>query len=358
MTESKDSNDRNPQGSRSPVGTAVVGVGYWGPNFVRTLDELPDAELFTVCDADPQRLSPLAAKYPRVNYVTSVEKVWNDPRIEAVVLATGATSHYALTMEALEAGKHVLVEKPMAMTSSEGEEMRAKAQACGRQLLVGHLLLYHPAVRRMRRYVADGELGDLLYVYSTRVNLGKVRRDESALWSFGPHDVSVVLYLADAFPVEVRAMGESYISPGVWDVVFLHLKFPGQVMAHIHVSWLDPHKVRKFTVVGKEKMAVLDDTEAREKVRVYDKGINFPPTYGDYAESLTVRVGDIHIPRLDTTEPLRVECQHLVDCVRGVAQPQTGADAGIAVLRVLEAADRSLEEGGRPISMVQEETTA
>lgn len=336
------------------VGVAVVGVGYWGPNFVRTLDELPDAELVAVCDSDPARLAALREKHPSARTVTSVEELWRDPRVEAVVLATNATTHYSLTLEALSAGKHVLVEKPLALSSDDGERMAQRAREAGRVLLVGHLLLFHPAVRALRGYIQEGSLGDLLYLYSTRVNLGKIRRDESVVWSLAPHDISVILYLADASPLEVRATGQCYVSPGIHDVAFLHLTFPGKVMAHIHVSWLDPHKVRKFTVVGKDKMAVLDDTEVREKVRIYDKGVNFAPSYGDYAESLTVRVGDIHIPKLDTTEPLRVECQHLLDCVRGVAQPLTGADSGVAVLRVIEAAERSLQEGGRPVALAPE----
>ena len=343
---------------RPPVRVAVIGVGYWGPNFVRTLEELPDAELVAVCDADRDRLARMAEKFPGPKYVTAADKIWHDPAVEAVVIATNSSTHFRLGMEALAAGKHVLVEKPLAMSVAEGRTMAREARRRGRVLLVGHLLRYHAGVVLLRETIERGELGEILYLYSTRVNLGKIRADESALWSLAPHDISVVLYLLGSFPREVSCWGESYVSRGVHDVVFVHLAFSGKVRAHIHASWLDPHKIRQFTVVGKKKMAVLDDTALSEKVRIYDKGVNFAPAYADYAESLTVRVGDIHIPRLNMVEPLKVECQHLLQCVRGEAKPETDGDSAVDVLRVIEAAERSLARGGRAVRLAERRPAA
>ncbi len=328
----------------------VIGIGYWGPNFVRILDELPDATLLKVCDLDPSRFEKIAKIYPHVTFTKDYREVVEDPNLDAVVVATSSDTHHAIGMAALAAGKHLLVEKPLAMSLQHGNEMVALAEKNNRVLMVGHLLRYHGAYQALKNYLDDRSLGDLRYIYCTRVNLGKVRSKENALWSFAPHDISIVLYLVGRMPISVVAVGQSYVREGVEDVGFLILEFPDKVMAHIHVSWLDPHKVRRTTVVGSDKMAVLDDTEVTEKVRIYDKGVNYTPSYKDYGESLTIRVGDIWIPKLSLTEPLKMECQHFLNCVRDESMPLTDGEDGLRVLKVLEAAERSLREhGGRVI---------
>jgi predicted dehydrogenase len=331
------------------VKVAVVGVGYWGPNFVRNMDELPDADLVAVCDSDSSKFDRLSSLYPHLNFTDSLESVLDNKDIEAVVIATGSDSHYAVAKECIVRNKHVLVEKPIALKSQHAQELIDLAAERDRVLLVGHLLRYHRGVQKLKDYIDDGYLGKILYIYTSRVNLGRIRKEESALWSFATHDISVVNYLLDREPECVTASGQAYVREGVHDVVFTTLHFPDNVMAHLHVSWLDPHKIRKITVVGDKKMAVLDDMQATEKLRIYDKGIDFVPSYGDYGESLSIRVGDIYIPKIDMVEPLKVECQHFLDCIVKGDEPLTGGQCGIQVLRVLEAAEKSLKEQSRAI---------
>jgi predicted dehydrogenase len=243
----------------------------------------------------------------------------------------------------------VLVEKPIALKSEHAQELIDLAAERKRVLLVGHLLRYHRGVQKLKDYIDDGYLGKILYIYTSRVNLGRIRKEESALWSFATHDISVVNYLLGREPEYVTASGQAYVREGVHDVVFTTLHFPNNVMAHLHVSWLDPHKIRKITVVGDKKMAVLDDMQATEKLRIYDKGIDFIPSYGDYGESLSIRVGDIYIPKIDMVEPLKVECQHFLDCIVKGDVPLTDGLCGLQVLRVLEAAEKSLKERSQAI---------
>jgi predicted dehydrogenase len=331
------------------VKMAVVGVGYWGPNFVRILDELPDSDLRVVCDADHSKFERLASLYPHVEFVDDIDALLAGDTIDAVVIATGSESHFELAGKCLDAGKHVLVEKPMALKSEHAEQLIARARERGKVLLVGHLLRYHNGVIRLKEYMDEGYLGKILYIYTARVNLGRIRKEESALWSFATHDISVVNYLLGRGPEHVTSTGQAYVRKGVHDVVFSTLHYSDDVMAHLHVSWLDPHKIRKITVVGDKKMAVLDDMQATEKLRIYDKGVDFVPSYGDYGESLSIRVGDIYIPKIDMVEPLKVECQHYLDCIAKGAEPMTGGDCGLEVLRVLEAAEESLRQGSKAI---------
>jgi predicted dehydrogenase len=331
------------------VGIAVVGVGYWGPNFVRILDELPGARLVTVCDSDPKRQERMAAMYPHVRLTDRLDSVIGDGEIDAVIVATGSDSHYEISRRCLEAGKHVLVEKPIALKSADAEHLIALAAEHERVLLVGHLLRYHRGVDKLKQYIDEGSLGKIRYIYSTRVNLGRIRKEENALWSFATHDISVVTHLVGSDPVSVTASGQAYVRKGIYDVVFLTIHFPGDVMAHLHVSWLDPHKIRQVTVVGDQKMAVLNDMEATEKLRIYDKGVDFVPSYGDYGESLTIRVGDIYIPKINLVEPLKAECQHFLECIEKGVKPLTDGLSGLKVIRVLEAAERSLREGSKAI---------
>jgi predicted dehydrogenase len=331
------------------VKVAVIGVGYWGPNFVRILDELPGFQLVAVCDTDRKKFERFEAQYPHISFVEKLDSLLDGSKIDAVVVATGSDSHFAVAKQCLLAGKHALVEKPLALSTSDAAELVKIARDKGRVLLVGHLLRYHNGVVKLREYIEDGYLGKVLYVYTTRVNLGKIRKEENALWSFATHDISVVNYLLGGAPEFVTASGQSYVRDGVEDVVFVTLHYADRVMAHLHVSWLDPHKIRKTTVVGDKKMAVLDDMQATEKLRIYDKGVDFVPSYGDYGESLSIRVGDIYIPKINMAEPLKVECQHFLDCITNGAKPLTGGEHGLQVLSVLEAAGQSLREGSKAI---------
>jgi predicted dehydrogenase len=330
---------------------AVVGAGYWGRNYVRNLHGVADAELRWVCDLAEEARARAAKLAPTARITAKLDEVLADPEVEAVVVATNATHHHAHALAALRAGKHVLVEKPMAVSVAQAEEMVAEAKRAGRVLMVGHLMLFHPAVVRLRQLIETGELGRVYYMVAVRVNLGKVRSDENALWSFAPHDLAIILELLRASPEEVWARGECYLQPGIEDVVFVNLRFADRRMAQIHLSWLDPHKERRLTVVGSRKMVVFDDTHATDKLRVYDKGFDQPPEYNTYGEYLSLRDGDIHIPHLELVEPLTAECKHFLRCVREGTTPRTDGKQGLEVVRILAGAERSLREGGVPIKL-------
>lgn len=338
------------------IGIGVVGTGDWGANLVRNFATLPGARLAALCDADPKRLAASASKYPEARAVPHVDELAAASDVQGVVVSASAPSHYSLARTLLEAGKDVFVEKPLTLEVAHAEELVRLARQRNAILMVGHLLLYHPAVRYLKGMVERGELGDLYYVYSQRVNLGKVRRDENALWSFAPHDLSVILHLLGDEPIDVVARGSAFLQSKVEDVVFVDMKFPGGKMAHVHVSWLDPHKLRKFTVVGSQKMVVFDDMDASEKVRVYDKGVD-RANQGQvvsYGDALTVRSGDILIPKISLQEPLKLECQHFVDCIRDRKTPLTDGEDGLRVVKVLAAAQASLAAGGAPVPVAGE----
>ncbi len=333
------------------VRLGLVGTGDWGANLVRNFAALPGCELRVLCDADRDRLSAAAARVPGATPVASAAELAARDDIQAVVVAASAASHYELARTLLEAGKDVYVEKPLTLRVEHAETLVRLARERQRILMVGHLLLHHPAVRLLKRLVDQGELGDLYYIVAQRVNLGKVRRDENALWSFAPHDLSVILHLFGAEPIDVAARGSAFLQPGVEDVVFVTLRFPAGRIAHVHVSWLDPHKRRQFTLVGSRKMAVFDDMEPSEKVRIYDKGVDRPAEFVGFEQALTVRSGDITVPRLAMEEPLRLECQHFIDCVRTRATPLTSGEDGLRVVRVLAAAQASLDASGSPVAL-------
>lgn len=326
----------------------VIGAGAWGRNHVRTVAGLADAELAAVCDTSDAVREMAARQYPGAFVTAEVGALLE--RVDAVVIASPARTHADFAHRAIAAGKPCLVEKPFALSVADALAVAEAAATRNVPVLVGHLLVFHPAVDALRAIVARGELGRLLYMYGLRVNLGQVRADENALWSFGPHDVSVALHLLGEAPIRVTAQGSSYLRPGVEDVVFLHMEFASGALAHFQLSWLDPHKERKLTVVGDKKMVVFDDMEPREKLRIYDKGVTRPPEYASWGESLAVREGDIFIPKIANVEPLAAELTHFVRVARGTDQPRAGAADGVRVVRVLEAATRSLANGGTPIS--------
>jgi predicted dehydrogenase len=324
----------------------VVGAGAWGRNHVRTVAGLAEAELAAVCDTDPKVRDRVGRQYPGTLVTADVPALLQ--AVDAVIVASPAATHAAVARQAIEAGKPVLVEKPFALNVRDAESVARAGAERGVPVLAGHLLVYHPAVEKLRDLVQKGDLGKVFYLYSLRVNLGQVRQDENALWSFGPHDVSVALYLLGEPPVRVAAHGKSYLQPAIEDVVFLTMEFASGVLAHVQMSWLDPHKGRKLTVVGAKQMAVFDDMEPREKLRIYDKGVDRPPEYGSFGESLAIREGDIFIPRIPAVEPLAAELTHFVRAARGRETPRASAEDGVRVVRVLEAASRSLERGGAP----------
>jgi len=290
----------------------------------------------------------LTRQYPATHVTADVADLLD--RVDAVIVASPAITHAPLALQCIAAGKPCLVEKPFALSVHDAEAVARAAAARRVPVLAGHLLLFHPAVERLRALVQGGELGRIYYLYGLRVNLGQVRADENALWSFGPHDVSVALYLLGEAPVRVAAHGRSYLQPKVEDVVFLTMEFGSGVLAHVQLSWLDPHKERKLTVVGAQKMVVFDDMEAREKLRIYDKGVDRPPEYRSYGEALSIREGDIFIPRIPNVEPLAAELGHFARVARGVEPPRANAEDGVRVVRVLDAATRSLATGGAPVS--------
>lgn len=335
--------------SPSPLRLGVIGAGAWGKNHVRTAAVLAGAELSAVCDTRDAVRQAVSRQYPAV-FVTADATALLE-RVDAVIIASPAKTHAALARAAIAAGKPCLVEKPFALSVADAEGVAQAAAAQNVPVLVGHLLVFHPAVEALRRLIGAGELGRVLYMYGLRVNLGQVRADENALWSFGPHDVSVALYLLGAAPVRVAAQGSCYLQAGVEDVVFLHLEFGSGTVAHMQLSWLDPHKERKVTVVGDRKMVVFDDMEAREKLRIYDKGVSRPPEYASWGESLAIREGDIFIPKIANVEPLAAELAHFVRVARREEAPRASAEDGVRVIRVLDAATRSLASGGTPISL-------
>ena len=327
------------------VRVGVVGLGYWGPNLARNFDQLPEAELRWICDQSDEARARLRPQFPGVRESASLDDLLDDPDLDAVVIATHVPSHPDLAVRVLEAGKHCFVEKPLAQSVAEAERVLSAASAAERTLMVGHLLEYHPGVDKLKSVADSGDLGDIHYIYSNRLNLGKLRADENALWSLGAHDVSVVLRLAgDEEPSEIQAWGESYMRRGIEDVVFCYLRFPSGLAAHLHLSWLDPHKERRFTVVGSKRMATFDDMEVEQKVTIYDKGFDQSfESFGEYIQ----RSGDVWSPRISNEEPLRIECRHFVECVRDGVRPRSDGESGLRVVRVLEALQRSLEETSR-----------
>ena len=332
----------------TPIRIGVVGFGYWGPNLVRNVDKLAGAELVVACDTSEASLARFATLYPNAATTTDSASMLADYNLDAVVVATSAPSHFAIASAVLEAGKHCFVEKPLTLTSDDAETLVRMAEERNLVLMVGHLMLYHSAVNYIKQVIDSGELGDILYLYAQRLNLGKVRTEEDAFWSLAPHDVSIVLYLLGEEPDRVSATGAAYLNDGVEDTVFANLHFPSGRMANIHVSWLDPHKIRKFTLVGTKKMLVFDDMEATEKVWIYDRGVE-PKEALAYGEDLTLRFGDISVPYLTMTEPLGIEVRHFLDCCRTGTMPRSSGRDGLAVVRVLEAVEESIRQGGAPV---------
>jgi predicted dehydrogenase len=325
----------------APVRIGVVGLGYWGPNLARNFAGLPGCELTWCCDDSEEARARAAVRFPGVSTTSDLRVLLEDPELDAIVLATPVPTHAALATEVLQSGKHCFVEKPLAQSVADAERAVKAAEEAGLLLMVGHLLEYHPGVQSLKDLADGGDLGEIYYIYGNRLNLGKLRADENALWSLGAHDVSVLLLLAGEEPVEAVAHGASYVRPGVEDVVFCFLRFPSGLSAHLHLSWLDPHKERRFTVVGSRQMATFDDMALEGKVTVYDKG--FDEDARGYGEYIT-RSGAIFSPRLPNVEPLRLECEHFIECIATGQSPRSDGASGLRVVRVLEELQRSLDQ--------------
>jgi predicted dehydrogenase len=330
------------------IKVGVVGCGYWGPKHIRNYHELPQVQLTAVCDIDEQKLQQVRAQYPHITVTTSIDEFLRDG-MDAVVIATPVDTHYDLAKKAMLYGKHVLLEKPMTSSSREALELIELAEKQNLVLMVGHTYEYHPAVEFLRKMVSSGELGDIYGIDADRLNLGLFRRDVNVLWDLAPHDISIVLSLLDDELVAVSARGTRHIEPSIYDVAYLELLFSNGTIGHIHVSWLHPRKIRQITIVGSRKMAVYDDMSEMEKIHIYDKGLSIPPNgnRGFSAWPPNYHYGDVVIPFISNVEPLKLECSHFIECITEGKKPRTDGWVGLRIIGILEAADRSLMNGGQ-----------
>jgi len=334
------------------LNVAVIGAGYWGRHLCRNFATAKRCSLRLVCDLDEKLLAVQKKNFPFIDSSTDLEDVLGDSKVDAVVIATDVPTHFRIAQKSLEAGKHTYVEKPLTSEASDGKVLVELAKEKGLKLMVGHLLEYHPAVSYLKEVIDKGQIGQPYYMYTQRVNLGIVRQDENAWWSLAPHDISVICYLFDSEPISVSAHGECYLQKDVEDVVFATIKFADGKMANVHCSWLDPHKIRKMTVVGSEKMVTFDDMEATEKVRMYDKGAAIKHDITtSYTDIISLRFGDIVIAKIPGGEPLALECSHFIDCVLDDKPVRSDGIDGLRVVRVLEAGQKSLKNNGQPIKL-------
>jgi predicted dehydrogenase len=331
----------------TPVRVGVLGTGSWGINHVRVLAAEPRCAVVAVAEPDLAKRAVIADLAPGARWTASAAEVLGAADVEAVVIATPAATHVELAIAALEAGKHVLVEKPLARRLADARRVAAAVRP-GTVAMVGHLMVFHPAVRRIRELLRAGDLGRPFYVHAMRVNLGRIRSDETALWCFGPHDLSMLDHILGEHPVTASACGTAVLQPGIQDVVFVTLRYASGILANLHLSWLHPRKERRFTLVGSQKMVELDDVSP-EKLRIYDKGFDRPPEFTQFGEFLTIRDGDVHIPKVAMEEPLRAEIRHFLDCIIRGEPPATDLAQGVRITAALEAAERSLAAGGVPL---------
>jgi len=337
---------------KKAITVGVVGCGYWGPNLIRNLRQLPDCHLRVICDASNQRLSHMRRLHPEVATTNHLEELLSDAEIDAVVVATPVRFHYEMAKACLNAGKHVFIEKPMARTVDEAEELVALAERQGLVIMVGHTFLFSPAVRRLKQIVDAGDIGEVQYISARRLNLGLFQKDINVAWDLAPHDLSIVLHLLDEMPVSVSCQGSSHVTRGIEDVTMMYLTFPKNRCAFIHNSWLDPKKVRQMTVVGSKRMIMYDDTEPLEKLKVYDARVEAPPHYDTFAEfTYSYHYGDAYVPCIKQEEPLKLECQHFLDCIHGECVPIAQGRRGLEVVRILEAAGESLRQQGASVAL-------
>jgi predicted dehydrogenase len=334
------------------VKVGVVGCGYWGPNLVRNFRSLPDCHLKAMCDISQERLKHLTALYPDVKGETSFEHMLNGTGVEAVVVATSVKLHHAMAKAALLAGKHTLIEKPMASSSEQCAELVEIAHKKGLILMVGHTFLYSPAVRMIKQIVDRGDLGPIRYICARRLNLGLFQKDINVAWDLAPHDISIILHLLEELPTSVNCRGSAHVTPGIEDVTSMSLTFARDRSAIIHSSWLDPRKVREMTIVGSKRMIVYDDVAQQEKIRIFDARVERPPHYDTFAEfHYAYHYGDTYAPYVKQEEPLKSECQHFLDCIQHGKQPLTDGSQGLELIKILEASSESLRQGGGPVAL-------
>ena len=331
---------------------AVVGCGYWGPNLVRNFRSLPGVKVEVICDKNQERLDHLESLYPEVEKTTDFSRITGDSCIEMVAVATSVCTHYPLARASLESGKHTFVEKPLAASVSECKDLITLAEKKALTLMVGHTFVFTSSVRKIKDIVDAGEIGDLMYISCRRLNLGLFQKDINVAWDLAPHDISIVLFIMNMLPVSVNCQGRAHLTPGIEDVTNISLSFPNGGFATIQSSWIDPRKVREITIIGTKKMIVYDDTEPLEKIKIYDKRVEVPPHYDTFGEfQYSYHYGDILAPYMKQEEPLKVECQHFLDCIEKSTRPDSSGHEGMAVVQILEAATESLRSGGGTIPL-------
>ena len=342
-----------------PVKIGFIGLGYWGKNLFRSFNSLPGVDIKTASDLSEENLAFAKTLNPQCHLTQDCNEIFKDPAIQGVVVATPPVTHVDLAEQSFKAGKHTFVEKPLALDLARAEKLLKLSKESDRLLMVGHLLKHHPATHYIKDLIDAGDLGDLYYIYTQRVNLGVIRSNENPLWSLSPHDISLILYFFGQEPCSVQGQGGTYLqtSKQIEDVVFASISFSSGQLAHMQMSWLDPHKIRKLTLVGSQKMAVFDDMEPREKLRIYNKRVEAQSNHQGPMDYYSLREGDIHIPRIEAREPLKLECQNFIDSITGKAQCYSDGDEAVRILRVITALDRSLKSGGeknRPINLPKE----
>jgi predicted dehydrogenase len=338
--------------NKNTIQVGLVGCGYWGPNLVRNLRQTPECQLKTVCDTSESRLHHMCRLYPEVTMTNQFSDLLQDSDLDAIVIATPVRFHYEMAKAALSLGKHVFIEKPMARTVAEGQELLALAEQRGLILMIGHTFLFSPAVRRMKDIIEAGDIGQVQYIAARRLNLGLFQKDINVAWDLAPHDISIVLHLLDDLPVSVACQGSSHVTRGVEDVTMMNLHFRKNRCAFVHNSWLDPKKVRQMTVVGSQRMIVYDDTEPLEKLKIYDARVEVPPHYDTFAEfTYSYHYGDAYVPYIKQDEPLKLECQHFLECIRERSVPLTNGRLGLEIVRILEASTESLRQHGASVSL-------
>ena len=331
------------------INVAAIGCGYWGPNLIRNFNQIPNSTMVVCCDLDPVKLERVHTLYPGIRTTQNINEILHDPDIDAVAIATPVHTHRNLGQMCLESGKHVLIEKPLAASAEECIALIRLAERKGLVLMVGHTFQYSAAVNKAKEILDRGELGEIYYIECTRVNLGLFQPDINVIWDLAPHDISIIQYLMDEFPITINAQGKAHFKPGIEDVATLTLQFASGTIAFIHNSWLSPDKIRKITIAGSKKMLVYDDISVNEKIKIYDKGVEAPPYYDTYADfHFAYRYGDIFTPRIQEYEPLRRECEHFLDCIAEGKTPLSDGYSGLRVVSILEAANKSLRNyGGR-----------
>lgn len=328
------------------VRIGVIGAGYWGPNLIRNFASLETSQVIAVADRRDDRLQHIKKNYPQI-YTTNDYQEFFEMDVDAVVIATPPATHYAIAKDCMEHGLHAFVEKPLTLTSEHAQELIDLAEERDLRLMVGHIFEYNAAVRKIKEIIQSGELGEIYYISAVRVNLGLYQPNLNVLWDLAPHDLSILLYLLDQEPKDITAQGGDRVFKGIHDIAYLHLVFPNKVLAHVQVSWLDPNKERRLTIVGSKKMLVYDDIEPMDKIKIFDKGVEAPPYTDTYADfQCSYRYGDITTPRLELVEPMKAECEHFVNCIFKGETPQSDGVVGLKVVRLLEVADRSLQNGG------------